>query len=77
MGTQREDVMAKRNDYVAAILVGVGSLLDLAGLATYRALRSRRAGDMSEWESDWNTVGRDLRRAMDAQTKRRESLTAR
>ena len=41
-------------------LLGFGSVLDLSGLATYRAARS--AGRRRR-TSDWQQVGGDLRRA--------------
>lgn len=63
--------MAKRKKRSTAALVGAGSLLDLAGSATYRAARRRQ---ISGWDSDWNLVGRDLRRAM-ASHRRKLSAT--
>ncbi|WP_344258158.1 hypothetical protein [Streptomyces sodiiphilus] len=48
----------------SAALAGGGSVLDLSGVATYRARRRERAAGAAGLESDWQNVGQELRRAM-------------
>lgn len=68
--------MAERKKRSTAALVGAGSLLDLAGVATYRAARKRRSQRTSGWESDWNMVGKDLRQALKKADRSAKSSTA-
>lgn len=56
--------MAKRSRRLTSALVGGGSVLDIGGTGTYRALRRLRR--RSEEGSEWTKVGEDLKRAMEA-----------
>lgn len=59
--------MAKRSRRMTSALVGGGSVLDIGGTGTYRALR--RLHSTSGEGSDWTKVGRDLKRAMKKASK--------
>ncbi|MGC5345194.1 hypothetical protein ACPXCE_10800 [Streptomyces sp. DT24] len=68
--------MPKLKKHSAAALAGAGSLLDLAGGATYRVARRRKAR-MSDGGTDWQMVGGDLRRAAKAYRSTTADATAR
>jgi hypothetical protein len=56
--------LAKSSKAARAVSVGVGSLVDIGGRATYRAAKRLTSSQRSSVTASWRAVGRDLTQAM-------------